>query len=77
MPFKDSDRSKGGRITGDRRRQRAIEAYYEDPTRCIECDAVIEVKDRKKVSRIRKQQFCSRSCRASYYNKLRTKGKTS
>jgi len=46
----------------------AIKKYYENPKKCLLCNKIIRVGN-KKVSQIRKKIFCNLSCSSSYNNK--------
>lgn len=54
-------------------REQSLKMYYENPNLCKECGKVIEVLDNQRVSDVRKKQFCSHSCAASYNNQGRNK----
>lgn len=50
-------------------REQSLKLYYENPNHC----KVIEVLDNQRVADVRKKQFCSHSCAASYNNRGRIK----
>lgn len=50
-------------------REQSLKLYYENPNHCKECGKVIEVLDNQRVADVRKKQFCSHSCAASYNNR--------
>ena len=54
-------------------REQSLKLYYENPNHCKECGKVIEVLDNQRVADVRKKQFCSHSCAASYNNRGRIK----
>ena len=49
-------------------RQRALDAYYKDPSICKHCGNVIRVSDTEKPAEARRKTFCNHSCAASYNN---------
>ena len=51
----------------ERQRSLAIAKYYQNPNRCLECNSVIEVGD-KKVEEVKQQRFCNKSCSAKHNN---------
>ena len=56
----------GGKASGKILRDEAIDKYYENPVKCLECGVVIDIPDGVKVTEIRRRKFCSMSCSASY-----------
>lgn len=54
-------------------REQSLKLYYENPNHCKECGKVIEVLDNQRITDVRKKQFCSHSCAASYNNRSRAK----
>lgn len=54
-------------------REQSLKLYYENLNHCKECGKVIEVLDNQRVADVRKKQFCSHSCAASYNNRGRIK----
>jgi hypothetical protein len=60
--------SEGGKANGKLERARAIALYSLNPVICRNCNLPITVPDGKKVSEVRKQIFCSRSCAGVYNN---------
>jgi hypothetical protein len=51
------------------KRQRSLDAYYENPNYCETCKKIIEIKPAELVSTVRKKKFCSRSCAARFNNR--------
>lgn len=62
--------SAGGKVMAIRQRQKAIKKYYENPNRCLFCNKIIEIGN-KKVGIIKRKKFCNRKCSAKYNNKKR------
>jgi hypothetical protein len=60
----------GGRATAIKSREKALNRYYSNPNYCLQCNNIIEVKEKEKTQIARKKKFCSRSCFVSYNNKL-------
>jgi len=58
----------GGKISGQKMRQKSLEEYYLNPNKCINCGKIIKVLDRQKVSIVRRKKFCNHSCAATYNN---------
>lgn len=61
--------SAGGKATAIILRKKAIDDYYKNPNICKNCGYAIEVKEKEKVSNVRKKSFCCSSCSASFNNK--------
>lgn len=57
----------------DKQREKSLKEYYENPNRCLHCNKIIEVKENKKVSVVRKKKFCNSSCSASFNNNVKPK----
>lgn len=65
-------------------RIKSLEKYYEDPSICLYCGKVIEVKPHQKIYDVKIKKFCSMTCRNKYCNpqrrqktsKCKTCGKT-
>lgn len=73
MPTKIAQ-SLGGKASALKQREEALVKYYLSPNKCIECNAIIEIGD-KKVSEIRRKKFCSSSCSCRHSNKTRIRVK--
>lgn len=54
-------------------REESLRLYYENPNHCKQCGKVIEVADNQRLSDVRRKQFCSHSCAASFNNSKRVK----
>ena len=63
MPFNKINQSKGGQVTAQKRRQKALKEYYENPNRCLYCNEIIKVKDNEKVAKTKTKKFCSVKCK--------------
>lgn len=71
----------GGKANGEKRKEKALKDYYENPVFCKQCSKLIEPvfekrKDNKTVLSIhatRRKVFCSPSCSATYNNSNNTK----
>lgn len=72
--FPEEAPSLGGKATAIKLRREAIEKYYKNPNRCLQCDSIIHIGD-KKVSEIRKKKFCNHNCSAIYSNTRRIRKK--
>lgn len=55
-----------------KQRDKALQRYYNNPNRCLQCDNIIRVPDGVKVSAVRKKKFCNQSCSAKHSNHNRT-----
>lgn len=64
--------SAGGKAAAIVIRRQALERYYANPNKCLNCGKIIEVGN-KKVSTIRQKKFCNSRCFAIYSNKERNK----
>jgi hypothetical protein len=62
-------KQKAGCENGRIYRQKALDRYYENPSRCKFCDKIIEVPVDKKPSDIRNKKFCDSSCAAKFNNR--------
>lgn len=62
-----------GKKVSRKKRERAIEKYYEDPNYCLHCGDVIHVTGKMRVREARVKKFCSRSHAASYNNRTAKK----
>jgi hypothetical protein len=60
--------SAGGKATAIILREKALEKYYSNPCFCKKCNGIINVKEKEKVSNVKKRKFCSSSCSASFNN---------
>ena len=47
-------------------RKEAIEKYYENPNKCLNCLKPIPIKEGRTLSETRKKKFCSTSCAGTY-----------
>ena len=65
--------SKGGVVSAERNRQRALEQYYQSPNICQTCDCIIQVSHNQRVADVRKKRFCNQSCSAAHTNKTNPK----
>lgn len=54
-------------------REEALKRYYLNPKVCLNCGKIIKVKDTEHPSETRKRKFCSKSCSATYNNKISPK----
>jgi hypothetical protein len=59
----------------EKMRQKALSAYYTDPTRCKECGSIILVQDHEQPTVARNKKFCGKSCAAKFNNKRYPKRK--
>ena len=64
--------NKGAQASAKVQRQKALDKYYLSPNKCLCCDKIIEVGN-KKVADAKRKKFCNNSCSASFNNKLRPK----
>jgi hypothetical protein len=72
--FIDMNRyQKAAKISNDRRRKKSIDEYYLSPNICKYCGEIIKVKEKQKVSEVRKKYFCNQSCSAIFNNPKREK----
>lgn len=62
--------SLGGQKMAPILRQKAVDGYYLNPNKCLFCDKIIEVGD-KKVSEVRIKRFCNHSCATKFTNNKR------
>jgi hypothetical protein len=62
--------SAGGKARGITERREAISKYYFNPIRCLNCGGIIPVPEDVKISVIKRKKFCSKSCAATYNNKI-------
>ena len=53
-------------------RQKALDSYYANPNRCLNCGEIIEIGDGK-VGQYRRKKFCNNSCAAIFNNKRKPK----
>lgn len=67
--------SAGGKVMAKRQRTEALSNYYKNPNFCKSCDKMINVRENERVSDAKNRKFCTRSCGASYTNKLRKRKK--
>lgn len=51
------------------KREKSLELYYENPSLCLNCGKIIEVKEGRSVSETKRKKFCNSSCAASFNNK--------
>ena len=63
--------SAGGKTMAVRQRNAAMKLYYENPNYCLNCTAVIQVKENQKVSEVRNKKFCNQTCAAKHNNSQR------
>ena len=54
----------GGRIMAVRQREAALKAYYDNPSICAFCGAIIKVPEGGKVAEIKAKKYCNHSCAA-------------
>jgi ribosomal protein L40E len=54
-------------------REESLKRYYEHPNYCKHCGKVIDVLDNQRIADVKRKQFCSHSCAASFNNKSREK----
>jgi len=53
-------------------RQKNINKYYENPNYCLQCNSIIEIKEKQHIKDVRLKKFCNPKC--SYeYNKIDNK----
>lgn len=71
--MKDLRRSPGGKATAIINRKIALDKYNKNPNICKLCNKEIKVEENTKVSETRRKVFCSRSCAASFNNKITKK----
>ena len=62
---------KAAEIGNKIKREKSLLDYYKTPNICKHCGEIIKVKDKQKVSEIRKKSFCDTSCSASFNNSQR------
>jgi hypothetical protein len=65
--------SLGGKANGLLSRKKALEGYYSDPNKCLNCGKIIEVPENVQVAMVRCKKFCNHICAATYNNKSRPK----
>jgi hypothetical protein len=58
---------KGSKKGAETNRQKSINAYYQNPRKCLFCGEIIELNGQV-AGQVRKKKFCNRSCAASYNN---------
>jgi hypothetical protein len=58
----NSIQSLGGKATAAKLRTLALEKYYENPTLCKYCGAIIVVKEEEKISEVKKRKYCNQIC---------------
>jgi hypothetical protein len=63
----------GGKVTAIKLRREALERYYINPNKCLNCGKIIEVPEKVKVQVIRAKKFCHSSCSAKYNNNHRVR----
>lgn len=63
----------GGLIGGAKLKQLSIEKYYKNPSVCLQCGKVIEIKEGQRIANIKHKRFCNSSCAAFYNNARRLK----
>jgi hypothetical protein len=51
-------------------RKQQVEEYYQNPNRCLQCNEIIPINERRSISEARKQKFCNYSCSAKYNNPI-------
>lgn len=66
---------KAAKISNDRRHEKSIKDYLDNPNICLHCGGEILPKGKQKIREIKRQKFCSRSCSAIYHNNIRYKDK--
>lgn len=52
----------GGRIMAVRQREAALKAYYDNPSICAFCGAIIKVPEGGKIPQTRAKKYCNHSC---------------
>jgi predicted restriction endonuclease len=62
---------KAALVSNTKRRERAIQQYYENPNICKCCNKPIPVGETQKVREVRKKLFCNHSCSATFNNQQR------
>ncbi len=63
----------GGIATAKKLRAEAMERYLINPSICEECGKEIPLREKSKVSEIRRKRFCNQSCAATCNNRVRKK----
>jgi predicted restriction endonuclease len=63
-----SKQSAGGKATAIISRKLAIDKYYSNPKKCLNCGEVIHPKEKQKMREVRNKKFCNHSCSASFNN---------
>jgi hypothetical protein len=61
------------KISNDKRRKKSLDEYYLSPNICKCCGEIIKVREKQKVSEVRKKYFCNQSCSAIFNNHKREK----
>ena len=61
------------KVSNDKRRKKSLDDYYLSPNICKYCGEIIKVKEKQKVSEVRKKYFCNQSCSAIFNNPKREK----
>ena len=61
------------KVSNDKRRKKSLDDYYLSPNICKCCGEIIKVKEKQKVSEVRKKYFCNQSCSAIFNNPKREK----
>lgn len=59
---------KAALISNIKRREMALQQYYENPNICKCCNKLIPVGEKQKVNEVRKKLFCNHSCSATFNN---------
>ena len=62
---------KAALISSKNIRNRSLEEYYKDPKICKCCGEIITVKEKQKVSEVKRKIFCNKTCSVRHNNKFR------
>lgn len=65
-----SSSSAAGLITGIKFRSASLAEYYNNPSKCKNCESIISVKPGEKLTEVRSRNFCNKSCAAQLNNRL-------
>jgi hypothetical protein len=61
-----SNYSLGGKAWAKIQRNKALEEYYKNPSICLFCGNIIEVREKDKVHDVKNKKFCNNSCYSNY-----------
>lgn len=73
MTLTQATRLAGAHSSAALQRSRAVAVYYQQPRHCLQCAEIIHIRDGERPSAARGRKFCSKSCAASYNNRISIK----